>query len=147
MPSRPWSWGKKQLIIYLSNSCKARLFHLIINISDIFSQKVVLQIRFFNTWFEVPKSWLEDHWLIRSLWPGPCYHAMNVFYNHFHENRFILFGSLIWTHTGHMIIANYMVYYTDLQQVWLVVSPQNPLKPAHTLSTIMTGCTCIHSWL
>lgn len=28
-----------------------------------------------------------------------------------------------------------MAYNTDLQQVWLVVSPQNPLKPANTLAS------------
>lgn len=33
-----------------------------------------------------------------------------------------------------MIIANYMATRTDLQQVWLVVSPQNPLKPKGTLA-------------
>lgn len=46
----------------------------------------------------------------------------------------LFFGSFNPVHTGHMIIANYMAYYTDLHQVWLVVSPQNPLKPAHSLA-------------
>ena len=32
-----------------------------------------------------------------------------------------------------MIIAQYMAEFTDLEQVWLVVSPQNPLKPAGSL--------------
>ncbi len=27
-----------------------------------------------------------------------------------------------------MIIANFMAYHTDLDKVWLVVSPHNPLK-------------------
>lgn len=31
-------------------------------------------------------------------------------------------------HNGHMIIANYMAQFTDLKEVWFVVSPQNPLK-------------------
>jgi nicotinate-nucleotide adenylyltransferase len=33
-----------------------------------------------------------------------------------------------------MIIANYMASQTDLQQVWMVVSPQNPLKPKASLA-------------
>ncbi len=33
-----------------------------------------------------------------------------------------------------MIIANFMATQTDLDQVWLVVSPQNPLKPKTTLA-------------
>lgn len=33
-----------------------------------------------------------------------------------------------------MIIANHMAHRTDLDQVWLVVSPQNPLKPAASLA-------------
>ncbi|MEK7253664.1 MAG: nicotinate (nicotinamide) nucleotide adenylyltransferase [Bacteroidota bacterium] len=41
----------------------------------------------------------------------------------------LFFGSFNPVHTGHMIIANFMATQTDLDQVWLVVSPQNPLKP------------------
>lgn len=32
-----------------------------------------------------------------------------------------------------MVIAQYMAEFTDLEQVWLVVSPQNPLKPKASL--------------
>lgn len=46
----------------------------------------------------------------------------------------LFFGSFNPVHTGHMIIANYMVTQTDLDQVWLVVSPQNPLKRKETLA-------------
>lgn len=46
----------------------------------------------------------------------------------------LFFGSFNPVHVGHMIIANYMATQTDLQQVWLVVSPQNPLKPKNTLA-------------
>ncbi len=46
----------------------------------------------------------------------------------------LFFGSFNPVHVGHMIIANYMATRTDLQQVWLVVSPQNPLKPKATLA-------------
>jgi nicotinate-nucleotide adenylyltransferase len=40
----------------------------------------------------------------------------------------LLFGSFNPIHIGHLIIANYMANHTDLDKVWLVVSPQNPLK-------------------
>ncbi len=45
----------------------------------------------------------------------------------------LFFGSFNPIHTGHMIIANIMAEHTDLSKVWLVVSPQNPLKPAKGL--------------
>jgi nicotinate-nucleotide adenylyltransferase len=40
----------------------------------------------------------------------------------------LFFGSFNPVHIGHMVLANYMLSFTDLQQVWLVVSPHNPLK-------------------
>lgn len=40
----------------------------------------------------------------------------------------LLFGSFNPVHIGHLIIANYMANHTALDKVWLVVSPQNPLK-------------------
>lgn len=45
----------------------------------------------------------------------------------------LYFGSFNPVHHGHLIIANYMVQQTGLDQVWFVVSPQNPLKPSGTL--------------
>ncbi len=45
----------------------------------------------------------------------------------------LYFGTFNPIHVGHLIIANYMAYYKDLDQVWLVVSPQNPLKDKLTL--------------
>ena len=45
----------------------------------------------------------------------------------------LYFGSFNPVHIGHLIIANHLVTNTDLQQVWLVVSPQNPLKPSASL--------------
>jgi nicotinate-nucleotide adenylyltransferase len=36
-------------------------------------------------------------------------------------------------HIGHLVIANFMATHTDLDEVWLVVSPQNPLKKAGDL--------------
>lgn len=40
----------------------------------------------------------------------------------------LYFGSFNPIHTGHLIIASHLAQYTLLQQVWLVISPQNPLK-------------------
>jgi len=45
----------------------------------------------------------------------------------------LYFGTYNPIHVGHLIIANHMVDYTDLDQVWLVVTPQNPLKNKATL--------------
>lgn len=40
----------------------------------------------------------------------------------------LFLGSFNPIHIGHIAIANYMAEFTDLEQVWLVVSPHNPLK-------------------
>jgi nicotinate-nucleotide adenylyltransferase len=45
----------------------------------------------------------------------------------------LYFGTFNPIHVGHLVIANYMAEFTDLDQVWLVVSPQNPLKQKNTL--------------
>ncbi len=40
----------------------------------------------------------------------------------------LYFGSFNPVHIGHLIIAKYMVQHTNLDQVWFIVSPQNPFK-------------------
>jgi nicotinate-nucleotide adenylyltransferase len=45
----------------------------------------------------------------------------------------LFFGSFNPIHVGHMVLANYMVSYTDLDEVWFVVSPHNPHKEKSTL--------------
>lgn len=40
----------------------------------------------------------------------------------------LYFGSYNPIHIGHLAIANFMVEYTDIDQLWFVVSPQNPHK-------------------
>ncbi len=45
----------------------------------------------------------------------------------------LYFGTFNPIHVGHLVIANYMADYTDLDQVWLVVTPLNPLKVKHSL--------------
>ncbi len=45
----------------------------------------------------------------------------------------LYFGSFNPIHIGHLIIANHVAQETDLQQVWFVISPQNPFKINHSL--------------
>lgn len=45
----------------------------------------------------------------------------------------LFFGSFNPIHIGHSIIANYMIEYSDLEQIWFVVSPHNPLKEKNNL--------------
>ena len=47
----------------------------------------------------------------------------------------LYFGTFNPIHVGHLVIANYMADFTDLDQVWLIVSPHNPLKEKSTLLT------------
>lgn len=49
------------------------------------------------------------------------------------KNIGLYFGTFNPIHVGHLVIANYMADYTDLDEVWLVVSPQNPLKKKESL--------------
>jgi len=46
----------------------------------------------------------------------------------------LFFGSFNPVHVGHMIIANFMATQTDLDRVWMVVSPQNPFKSKSSLA-------------
>jgi nicotinate-nucleotide adenylyltransferase len=45
----------------------------------------------------------------------------------------LYFGSFNPIHHGHLIIANHLIQETSLDQVWFVVSPQNPFKQNHGL--------------
>ena len=46
----------------------------------------------------------------------------------------LFFGSFNPVHIGHLIIANYMATQTDLDKVWMVVSPHNPHKKKASLA-------------
>lgn len=48
----------------------------------------------------------------------------------------LFFGSFNPVHIGHLIIANYMANYTSLDEVWFVVSPQNPFKDKKSLGNM-----------
>jgi nicotinate-nucleotide adenylyltransferase len=45
----------------------------------------------------------------------------------------LYFGSFNPIHIGHLAIANFMVEFSELEQLWFVVSPQNPLKEKMSL--------------
>lgn len=45
----------------------------------------------------------------------------------------LYFGSFNPIHIGHLIIANHVANFSTVEQVWLVISPQNPLKPSSQL--------------
>lgn len=45
----------------------------------------------------------------------------------------LFFGSFNPIHFGHLIIADVMQDQTDLEEVWFVVSPQNPMKSSKSL--------------
>ena len=46
----------------------------------------------------------------------------------------LFFGSFNPVHVGHMIIANFMATQGGLSEVWMVVSPHNPLKDKQSLA-------------
>jgi nicotinate-nucleotide adenylyltransferase len=45
----------------------------------------------------------------------------------------LYFGSFNPVHHGHLIIANYILQQTDLEKIWFIVSPKNPLKQSSGL--------------
>lgn len=45
----------------------------------------------------------------------------------------LYFGTFNPIHIGHLIIANHMVEFSDLDEVWLVVTPHNPHKQKSSL--------------
>lgn len=45
----------------------------------------------------------------------------------------LFFGSFNPIHIGHLALANYMAEFEGLDEVWFVVSPQNPFKETHVL--------------
>jgi len=45
----------------------------------------------------------------------------------------LYFGTFNPIHLGHLIIANYMAEFSDLDEVWLVITPQSPFKVKKSL--------------
>jgi len=46
----------------------------------------------------------------------------------------LFFGSFNPVHVGHLIIANYILNHSDLDQIWMVVSPHSPHKKKASLA-------------
>src|SRR5690606_15918098 len=45
----------------------------------------------------------------------------------------LYFGTFNPIHVGHLIIANHLAEFSDLDEIWFVVTPHNPLKKKKTL--------------
>jgi nicotinate-nucleotide adenylyltransferase len=45
----------------------------------------------------------------------------------------LYFGTFNPIHIGHLVIANHMAEYSDLDQIWFVVTPQSPFKVKSSL--------------
>ena len=55
----------------------------------------------------------------------------------------LFFGSFNPIHIGHTVIANYVAEFTDLEQIWLVVSPHNPFKIKSSLADGRERLSCV----
>lgn len=49
------------------------------------------------------------------------------------KNIGLYFGTFNPIHVGHLIIANHMVEHSDLDEIWMVVTPHNPFKKKSSL--------------
>ena len=49
------------------------------------------------------------------------------------KNIGLYFGTFNPIHIGHLIIANHMVEHSDLDEIWMVVTPHNPFKKKSSL--------------
>jgi len=45
----------------------------------------------------------------------------------------LYFGSFNPIHIGHLIIANHVLQHSEIDKLWFVLSPHNPLKESHAL--------------
>ncbi|MBT8322865.1 MAG: nicotinate-nucleotide adenylyltransferase [Eudoraea sp.] len=45
----------------------------------------------------------------------------------------LFFGTFNPIHIGHLVIANYLVEFSDLDEVWFVITPKSPFKTKQTL--------------
>lgn len=45
----------------------------------------------------------------------------------------LYFGSFNPIHIGHLVIANHLAEYSDLDQIWFVITPHNPFKKKSSL--------------
>lgn len=49
------------------------------------------------------------------------------------SNIGLFFGSFNPIHNGHLLIASFMLNFTDLDKIWFVISPQSPFKKQSSL--------------
>ena len=56
----------------------------------------------------------------------------------------LYFGSFNPIHIGHLIIANHVAEYSDVKEVWMVVTPHNPIKKKDTLLKDSTRLELVH---
>lgn len=49
------------------------------------------------------------------------------------QNVGLYFGSFNPVHLGHVALARWVLEHTNLQEIWMVISPQNPFKVSQTL--------------
>ncbi|WP_010134650.1 nicotinate (nicotinamide) nucleotide adenylyltransferase [Ochrovirga pacifica] len=49
------------------------------------------------------------------------------------KNIGLYFGTFNPVHTGHIILANHLLHYSDLDEIWMVVTPHNPHKKKQSL--------------
>ena len=56
----------------------------------------------------------------------------------------LYFGSFNPIHVGHLIVASHVANTKLVDQVWFVVSPQNPLKPANSLLNEYKRLNLVH---
>lgn len=45
----------------------------------------------------------------------------------------LFFGTFNPVHIGHLILANHLLQYSDMDEIWLVVTPHNPFKKKSSL--------------
>lgn len=50
-----------------------------------------------------------------------------------HMHIGLYFGSFNPIHIGHLIIASHILQHSEIDKLWFVLSPQNPLKESHSL--------------
>ncbi len=56
----------------------------------------------------------------------------------------LFFGSFNPIHVGHLIIANHLVEHSELDELWFVVTPQNPFKEKHSLLDNYSRLEMVH---
>lgn len=56
----------------------------------------------------------------------------------------LYFGSFNPIHIGHLVIANHFAEFSDVNQVWMVITPHNPLKKKESLLNDYTRLELVH---